>query len=380
LSGCGLAVNELMPHICKRETLLASVCLKKNNFLSLDGFAPLTDFQRIAELNLSSVSFTGRTLLGMLETLSRAARVPTRLVLDALRLTEGDVFYARIGGVSLDKLEMFSFCNNAISDEQFVQLKAFLVGQPRLVDVGLGGTVESDGQIAELIDMIRVAPFRSLDLHCESGRQPLGARLLPVLEALQSQTRIRRLDVTGQAVGNTGLTLLTALAESHLEDLRCDGCAPTSHEFFIATISRLAISCLVACEWPQQDMMRVQATIPAKGQKPIMNQLEVLRQTFEQKLDPKGEGKSDRGIFPDILGRSHDITLAVSSREGLQRRRSGIFSVTQPTVDERVLSYRDGFVNGALTEIFGSGHVDEPLITALTKLEHRTSLDAFMTC
>jgi hypothetical protein len=380
LSGCALSINDLMPHICKRETLLASVCLKKNDFLSLDGFGVLTDFQRIAELNFSSVAFTGPTLLGMLGTLSHARRAPSRLVLDGLRLTEEDAFYAGVGSVVLGKLEMFSFCNNTISDDQFVQLRAFLVAQPRLIDVGLGGTVESDGQIAELIDMIRAKPFRSLDLHCESGRQPLGPRLLPVLEALQKQTRIRRLDVTGQAVGNPGLALLTALAESHLEDLRCDRCEPASHEFFIATISRLAISCLVACEWPQQDMMKVQATIPAKGQKPIMNQLEVLRQTFEQKLDPKGEGKAERGIFPDILGRSHDFTLAAEPKGGLQRRRSGIFSVTQPTVDEKVLSYRDGFINGALTEIFGSGHVDEPLLVALYKIEQKTSLDAFMTC
>jgi hypothetical protein len=200
-----------------------------------------------------------------------------------------------------------------------------------------------------------------------------------VLQVLQNQTRIRRLDITGQAVGNAGLTLLTALAESHLEDLRCDGCAPVGHEFFIATISRLAISCLVACEWLEQDMVKVQATTSAKEQKPIMNQLEVLRHTFEQKLDPNGEGKAERGIFPDILGRSHDITLAVAPREGVQRRRSGIFTITQPII-ERVLSYRDGFVNGALTEIFGSGHVEEPLFMALNKLEQKTSLDAFMTC
>ena len=113
--------------------------------------------------------------------------------------------------------------------------------------------------------------------------------------------------------------MLTGLAESQLEDLRCDGCQPSSHEFFIATISRLAVSGLVACDWPHRDMLSIQATIPAKGLRPVVEQLEVFRQTFEKKLDPKGEGKAERGIFPDVLGRSQDFTLGTF---GAERRRS----------------------------------------------------------
>jgi hypothetical protein len=112
--------------------------------------------------------------------------------------------------------------------------------------------------------------------------------------------------------------------------------------------------------------------MPATCLRAILKQLEVLRATFEQKLDPRGEAKADGGIFPDVLGRSAEL-----SRVG--RRGSGAAAIP-PVVDQKVLSYRDGFVNGGLLEIFGPGQVEEPLLQAREQIETRISFDALLHC
>jgi hypothetical protein len=368
-SECALAINEMMPHFCRHETVIASISLCGNNFLSIDGFDTLNDFRRISELNFSSVNFTGESLIAMFEVLSKATRAPTRLVLDSLKLQNGELFYEKVPDIVLPSLEMFSFCDNQLSEEQVVRIMTFLKTQPNLVDLGLAGSLTTDGDLSLLLELIQMKPIRRLDFKGSNGRV-FGAKLMPLFETMLIKKEIRPLDVTGQAVGNSGLNILTALAETCLEDLRCDRCQPSNYEFFIKTISRLSISCLIACEWPHQDLKAVEGTMPGNCHRAILKQLEVLRATFEQKLDPRGEAKAEGGIFPDVLGRSMDFSCA--------GRRSS--PSNQPVVDQKVLSYRDGFVNGGLLEVFGAGHVQEPLLQAVERIEARLSFDALLHC
>jgi hypothetical protein len=359
----------MMPHFCRHETVVASISLCGNNFLSIDGFDMLSDFGRISELNFSSVHFTGESLSAMFEVLSRATRAPTRLVLDSLKLQNSEFFFHRVPDIVLQSLEMFSFCDNQLSDEHVVCIMTFLKNQPNVVDLGLAGTLETDANLSLLLELVQLKPIRRLDFKASNGRV-FGAKLIPLFEVMLLKKEIRRLDVTGQAVGNRGLKMLTTLAETCLEDLRCDRCQPSNYEFFIETISRLSSSSLIACEWPHQDLKAVEGTMPATCLRAILTQLEVLRATFEQKLDPRGEAKAEGGIFPDVLGRSMDFSCA--------GRRSS--PSNQPVVDQKVLSYRDGFVNGGLLEVFGAGQVQEPLLQAVERIEARLSFDALLHC
>jgi hypothetical protein len=368
-SECGLAINAMMPHFCRHEAVVASISMCGNNFLTIDGFDALSDFGRISELNFSSVNFTGESLAAMFAVLSRATRAPTRLVLDSLKLQNSEFFFEKVPNIVLQSLEMFSFCDNQLSEEQVVRIMTFLKNQPNVVDLGLAGTLETDADLLLLLELVQMKPIRRLDFKASNGRI-FGAKLIPLFEAMLLRKEIRRLDVTGQAVGNNGLKILTMLAETCLEDLRCDRCQPSNYEFFIETISRLSISCLIACEWPHQDLKAVEGTMPATCLRAILRQLEVLRATFEQKLDPRGEAKAEKGVFPDVLGRSMDFTCT--------RRRSAGSVCNQPVVDQKMLSYRDGFVNGGLLEIFGAGQVQEPLLLAVGRIEARISFDVLL--
>jgi hypothetical protein len=361
LSECGFEISEMVPHFCRHETSISSLVLSGNRLSTIDGLASITDFQRISDLNLSQISCTGETLLTLFTTLSKASRAPRHLILDSLDLSNPGPFYEKIAGFELKSLTLFSFCYNEMTHLQFVTLVAFIRKQPHLFALGLSGTVCTADAVAELIALFLARGLRALELR--NGDEPLGPLLIPLLDALLTRPTITQLDITGQAVGDAGIERLAALAGASLEDLRCDGSAPSSHDVLLRAISQFAISRLVSCSWPHTDLSALTETILPRQRKPVMEQFEVLRETFEKRMSP--------GTRADILARFAkvtDVRLKTRSHVG----------VNQLAAERKMLSYRDSFVQNGLLQVFDVGQWSEPLLMAVDEREATDSLEALL--
>jgi hypothetical protein len=361
LSECDLEISEMLPHFCRHETSIASLVLGGNRLAAADGLAPITDFQRISSLNLSCVSCSGPILLALFTALSNASRARDRLILDSLDFANSTVFYENIARFELRSLELFSFCRNELTNAQFMNLIAFIRKQPRLFALGLSGTVRTAEAVAELASLFGSTEIHALELR--AGDNPLGPLLIPLLDALLRHPTIIRLDVTGQAVGDAGIERLAALAEASLEDLRCDGCAPSSQDVLLGAISRFASSKLVSCTWLYKDLSALSGGIPPNQWKPVMEQFDLFRKPFEKRLGP--------GDREDILARA-------ARRADLSIGSSSWGAGTQPAAERQMLSYRDGFVRSGLFRVFDVGHWSEPLVVALEAREAADSLEALV--
>jgi hypothetical protein len=372
LCDCGAEVNQVLPLFCQADTNIDALSLNENSFVSPSGLEAITGFRRITELSLSGVTCTGASLLALFRAMACASPAPSRLILDGLKLTDANNFWNAIVGIKVDSLDVLSFANNEITDGQFAELIAFLRWQPHLSSLALGGTARSEIAVAQLCSLIQDTNLHALDLECTSGK-PLGQLLIPLLDAILERGTIQKLNITGQAVSDAGLERLATMSETCLIDLRCDGSVPGSYEVFLATTSRMAVSRLLACSWPYKDVALISAKLPAERKGPLINKFEVLRATFENRLDPTLESKARQGIYPDMLGRS---SSTVELEPGKARRISAWGEAFRPLAENKMLSYRDTFVRDGLATIFGATPITEPLLVAIEGIEGRTSLKA----
>jgi hypothetical protein len=97
------------------------------------------------------------------------------------------------------------------------------------------------------------------------------------------------LDVTQQAVGDAGLEVLVKLAKTCLEDLRCDGSAPSTAALLLDILSRFSTSHLFTCDWPKMDIGKLREKENPQNWKQVMQQFETLQPKFPKKLNPDNE-------------------------------------------------------------------------------------------
>jgi hypothetical protein len=154
LCDCGLDVNSVLPVFCTQNTSVLSLSFSGNHLLSVKGVESISNFQSLGELTLSRLSCTGVTLLGLFQALAQASSSPRQVVLDNLSLKEPGPFYEGISNWRLNSLEILSFCNNELADDQFTALTRFIQAQEHLFTLGLGGTVCDHGKVDLLIKLV----------------------------------------------------------------------------------------------------------------------------------------------------------------------------------------------------------------------------------
>jgi hypothetical protein len=249
-----------------------------------------------------------------------------------------------------------------------VVIEHFLLNQPKLGDLGISGCFTfADSVFAALLEIITQRPITRLELR-GSRTQVFGLKLLPVLQALLARCLVKKLDVSGQAIGDCGLKVVVKLAEQSLDELRFDGSQPSSHEVLIETTRRIAASKCSASEWPSDDARAVIAMIPLSNRQAVMKVVEAARKEFEQKM-------SSRQAEEAMPADSH------AKRRGQSILHRGIraqaFQV-MAAVDKSIIGFREPPVRLALAEILGTTDIRDPMMAALEKLDAETSLDTFI--
>jgi hypothetical protein len=239
--------------------------------------------------------------------------------------------------------------------------------------LGLSGSFalsDAESCLAIIADLARAKPLTGLELRAVGA--PLEARLIPLLNALQERGVITLLDVTGQAVGDSGLNIILLLAESCLRDLRCDGSKPKTYESLINVISRLAVSRLVSCEWPAGDVSEAEAKVPEKMRGPILGQLAALRETFNQRLNPEHGAKN---TAPTEIEAAPTVRRSFSrgSRIGSHPSIASLDGIDVP-----MLTFRDEVVQTALSGLLGKEPLKEAVVDLWNVLEKKTSLEAYV--
>jgi hypothetical protein len=360
---CNVAVDGVLSALCALQNSVWSLSLSGDRIASPDGFGGIAGFGELEELTLSRVECTGAGLLGLFRALSQAPRAPSTLVLDGLKLTDPGPFFGSVGVLEITALTQLSFNNIEVTDAHFADLCTFIHRQPCLASLGLGGTIASPAGVAELIALVKNADLVALDLACT--KQPLGNHLVPLFGALIERKTVRALDVTGQAVADAGMRDLATLAELCLEDLRCDGSEPASHDSLLGVLSRLVVSGLQRCEWPRRDVIAVMEKVPIWQRKGLKDLLCVLERTFDLRFGTAGEA-------PRALHRTGNLGGKPQPREknALQPGRPGT-----PGAERRLLSFREGIVRSGLGAIFDESQITEPLLESLDRIESNLAVD-----
>jgi hypothetical protein len=372
-TGCNLDVDEVLPVILSSRSPLTSVILSNNSLKSVSKLKAVTSFATITDVSLSNCEMNAASLLALFGVFEKASPSPIRLILDSLKLPDWPKFYAGLSSVSTPLVETLSWCGNAMSPSDLGVFRDFVLAQPNLSFLGLSGSfaaADAESALAEIGNLAKAKPLTGLELQAVGA--PLADKLIPLLKSLLETGHITVLDITGQAVGDAGLELVALLAEKCLRDLRCDGSKPSRYEKMINVVSRLAVSPLNACEWPAKDIALVTEALPPNVARPILAQLQVLKEQFNQKLNPE-HGVKQAPVSADAEQQAPGRRIHRWSRLS-----SVVSRGTVAQLDRQLLTLRDENTKAALDALFGEGQLKEAVVDLMTALEKKISLDTFV--
>ena len=149
-----------------------------------------------------------------------------------------------------------AFENNGMSSSDVGALFNVVKTFPNLRKIALGGNFDkgSKNGAVELNKFLTIETLETFDL--KGGKRKMGAALLPLIDRMVSNARLRSLDISQNNIGNEGIEKVRQLIERNqvLKEIRLDGSGVTDKDAFMKLLDAIAKSqSLYSCEFPIDD-------------------------------------------------------------------------------------------------------------------------------
>ena len=391
LKNKSLKILKLQSMPLKLDVLLNCMTIFETGIeeLSLSGSSfthPLQDssiqtFQDITTLDLSGISTSPGALIGLFSLLNK---VPSKIVsLDftsfKMNFPEISDFYSRLGTLKLGKVQTLVWDGNLVPADKIEAFIHFLSAQTNLIDLSVSncflGSPDSAEGLMTLAETLNLERFVMVG----SGKCIYGPEINQVLSKMMSKGTLTSLDITGHAIGDEGIKLLTNFVNTTGKVIAFGKTNTTHAESLLKLLKLILEADIEYAMWPSLDVKRVITKVPLGQRDKVIKEYGSLKKKFQEKfkLEPEQEDtqpeESEEG--PIRLRRLSSIPLLI-------RSNSDSMLVTRvEAIDYEMATFKEDRIKNLLSECIGANSIqplNDPLLVYYNEFLMEHSIDKFL--
>lgn len=293
--GCNLQLENLLPQVLQLDTEFNDLDLSHNNFLT-----PLkTKFeinQSFSSLILQDVNFGPGALLSLLKCLQK---VQNKFSLDISRCVMNqeswNEFYSKASQIKIQNMTTLVFDGNDLNNDNIKSFCEFIHSLPILSNLSISNCVKKtnvQSVFPKLIELIQNKPFESITIS-STPENALGVSMSDFLLNLVRKGCLKKLDISGQMVGENLLNQICQEMSSSLCDINFDGFNPTDAEAFLGTCENfLSRSFIKNAVWPASDVKNALQKSSPQLRNELQRRIQHMKTQFASKFG-KNEKKPE---------------------------------------------------------------------------------------